>query len=225
MIIFEQARISLLETILKGEREQANRLLDDCAASSDYRAVMNDILEPVLEEIGNRWADESISLAQGYVAGKVAEDMLLKIHESIKDAFDKQLDKGPVVVGNIEDDYHSLGRKLVSVFLQTAGWTVYDLGNDVSAKEFVDKAVETGARVIGVSAMMYTTAGNIRKVRDEIVRRNLSTRIRLAVGGAVFKIRPELVREVGGDGTAASCFKAPKLIEELLGKSLKEAPL
>ena len=225
MIIFEQARISLLETILKGEREQANRLLDDCAASSDYRAVMNDILEPVLEEIGNRWADESISLAQGYVAGKVAEDMLLKIHESIKDAFDKQLDKGPVVVGNIEDDYHSLGRKLVSVFLQTAGWTVYDLGNDVSAKEFVDKAVETGARVIGVSAMMYTTAGNIRKVRDEIVRRNLSTRIRLAVGGAVFKIRPELVREVGGDGTAASCFKAPKLIEELLAKSLKEVPL
>lgn len=221
----EQIRMTLIDVILKGEREQANVLLDDYAASHDYRAAMNDILEPILEEIGNRWAEESISLAQGYVAGKVAEDMLLKIYEEGKSGADKLADKGPVVVGNIEDDYHSLGRKLVSVFLQSAGWIVFDLGNDVTAEEFVDKAVETGARVIGVSAMMYTTAGNIGKVRDELARRNLSGKIQLAVGGAVFKIRPGLAREVGGDGTASSCFKAPGLFEELWEKSLKEAPL
>jgi methanogenic corrinoid protein MtbC1 len=89
----------------------------------------------------------------------------------------------------------------------------------------VNKAVETCARVIGVSAMMYTTAGNIRKVRDELDSRNLSGRIQLAVGGAVFKLRPELTHEVGGDGTASSCFKAPKLFEELWERSLKEVPL
>jgi methanogenic corrinoid protein MtbC1 len=186
---------------------------------------MNDILEPVLEEIGNRWAEESISLAQGYIAGKVAEDMLLKIHGAANGKTDKQAYKGVAVVGNIEDDYHSLGRKLVSVFLQSAGWLVHDLGNDVTAKEFVDKAVETGARVIGVSAMMYTTAENIRKIRDELVRRNLSGKIQLAVGGAVFKLRPELAEEVGGDGTASSCFTATKLFEELWEKSLREVPL
>ncbi|MFA6401206.1 MAG: cobalamin-dependent protein [Salinivirgaceae bacterium] len=211
--------------ILKGEREQANTLLDNYAASCSYRVAMNDILEPVLEQIGNMWAEESISLAQGYVAGKVSEDMLLKIFNEGINTAGIQPEKGPVVVGNIEDDYHSLGRKLVSVFLQSAGWKVFDLGNDVTAGEFVDKAVETGARIIGVSAMMYTTAQNIGKVRDELVRRKLSGRIQLAVGGAVFKIRPELAREVGGDGTASSCFKAPGLFEELWEKSLKEVPL
>jgi methanogenic corrinoid protein MtbC1 len=220
MIHIEQARINLIDAILKGERERANRLLDDYAASRNYRTAMNDVLEPVLEEIGNRWAEESISLAQGYIAGKVAEDMLQKIHVAEKDMAGKQADKGPVVVGNIEDDYHSLGRKLVSVFLQSAGWLVKDLGNDVTAEEFVDRAVETGARVIGVSAMMYTTAGNIRKVRDELDRRSLSGRIQLAVGGAVFKLRPELAREVGGDGTASSCFMAPQLFVELWERSL-----
>jgi methylmalonyl-CoA mutase cobalamin-binding domain/chain len=220
----DQARMSLIDAILIGEREQANRVLDDYAALIDYRAAMNDILEPVLEDIGNRWAEESISLAQGYIAGKVAEDMLLKIHDAGKETTDNQAVKGPVVVGNIEDDYHSLGRKLVSVFLQSAGWVVHDLGNDVTAEEFVDKAVETGSRVIGVSAMMYTTAGNIRKVRNELVKRNLSGKIQLAVGGAVFKQRPELASEVGGDGTASSCFKTPALFDELWGKSLREVP-
>jgi methanogenic corrinoid protein MtbC1 len=221
----EQTRMTLIDVILKGEREQANTLLDNYAASCSYRVAMNDILEPVLEQIGNMWAEESISLAQGYVAGKVSEDMLLKIFNEGINTAGIQPEKGPVVVGNIEDDYHSLGRKLVSVFLQSAGWKVFDLGNDVTAGEFVDKAVETGARIIGVSAMMYTTAQNIGKVRDELVRRKLSGRIQLAVGGAVFKIRPELAREVGGDGTASSCFKAPGLFEELWEKSLKEVPL
>jgi methylmalonyl-CoA mutase cobalamin-binding domain/chain len=218
----EQTKMSLIGLILKGEKDRANTLLDDYAASHDYRAAMSDVLEPVLEEIGSRWAEEKISLAQGYIAGKVAEDMLLKIHSAAKDPAAEQADNGPVIVGNIEDDYHSLGRKLVSVFLRSAGWRVVDLGNDVTAKEFVDKAVETGARVIGVSAMMYTTAENIKRVRDELDGRNLSGKIMLAVGGAVFKFRPELAAEVGGDGTAANGFQAPKLFAELRERSLKE---
>ncbi|MBF0558111.1 MAG: cobalamin-dependent protein [Nitrospirae bacterium] len=225
MINNEQEKKSVMDAILKGERDLVNTLLDDYAASRSYRTAMNEVLEPVLEEIGSRWTEENLSLAQGYIAGKVAEDLLMKIHNAEKDTAAKQAAKVPVVIGNIEDDYHSLGRKLVSVFLQSAGWQVYDLGNDVTAEEFVDKAVEKGARVIGVSAMMYTTAENIRKVRDELDRQNLSGKIKLAVGGAVFKLRPELAAEVGGDGTAANGFQASQLFEKLWEESLREVPL
>ena len=222
MMNAEQTRMSLIGLILKGEREQASTLLDDYAASHDYRRAMGDVLEPVLEEVGNNWAAEKISLAQAYIAGKVAEDMLLKIYSTEKDTVADKADNGPVIVGNIEDDYHSLGRRLVSVFLQSAGWQVIDLGNDVTAQEFVNMAVETGARVIGVSAMMYTTADNIKRVRDELDKRNLAGKIMLAVGGAVFKFRSELVEEVGGDGTAKNGFEVPQLFAELWARSLKE---
>ncbi|MFZ3382915.1 MAG: cobalamin-dependent protein [Candidatus Methanoperedens sp.] len=218
----EQIRDFLIDAILQGEREQANKLLDDQVANSSYRKTMEEILEPVLEEIGNMWNKEKISLAQGYIAGKVAEDFLIKIRDS--EAYDKLKEKRPVIMGNIEDDFHSLGRKLVCTFLEVAGWQVFDLGNDVTAKDFVDKAVETGARVIGVSAMMFTTAENIKKVRQEIDKRKLTGKIKLAVGGAVFRIRPELVGEIGGDGTASNAPEAPKLFEELWNKSLKEVP-
>ncbi len=220
----ENIRKAVMAAILKGEREQANTLLDDYAGSGSYHKALVEVLEPVLVEIGNSWVAENLSLAQGFIAGKVAEDLILKIHMAEKHGPSIPVEKGPVVVGNIEDDYHSFGRRLVSIFLQSAGWRVIDLGNDVLAGEFVDKAVETGARVIGVSAMMYTTAENIRKVRNEIDRRNLSAKIKLAVGGAVFKLRPELTDELGGDGTAANGFQAPELFDALWKRSLQEVP-
>jgi methylmalonyl-CoA mutase cobalamin-binding domain/chain len=124
--------------------------------------------------------------------------------------------KGPVILGNIEDDCHPLGRKIVASFLRLNGWDVRDLGIDVEAEALVDEAERVGAKVIGVSAMLFTTANNIRKVRQEIDRRGLTGKIMLAVGGTVFQLRPELVEEVGGDGSAPNAFAAVGLFERLL---------
>lgn len=207
------AKNRLLEAILSGDRRSAVLLLDSCAERLNYQTTLSDILEPTLVEIGNRWVAEQISLAAGYLAGKIAEDTLKKALASQEVV---PGNKGPVILGNVEDDYHSLGRRMVGVFLQTAGWKVIDLGNDVMAKDFVDSAVKHGAPLIGASAMMFTTAENIKKIRKELDDRGLTGRIRLAVGGSVFKIRPELVSEVGGEGTAATAVDTPRLMEQLL---------
>ncbi|MDK9707008.1 MAG: cobalamin-dependent protein [Desulforhopalus sp.] len=207
------AQRSLLEAILVGDQMSAVLQLDRLAEHYQYQRVITEVLEPVLEEIGNRWVAERISLAAGYLAGKIAEDTLKKAlacQEVVPG------NKGPVVIGNVEDDYHSLGRKMVGIFLQTAGWKVVDLGNDVMAEDFVAAALQHGAPLIGASAMMFTTAMNIKKIRQEIDGRGLKGQIRLAVGGAVFKIRPELVEEVGGEGTAVTAVEAPRLMERLL---------
>lgn len=209
---FESARKNLLEFILSGNRKAAIDLLDEWARQHNYESAISDILEPVLEDIGNLWVSEKISLAAGYLAGKIAEDTLMKAHQSDQAVPET---KGPVILGNVEDDYHSLGRKLVGIFLRTAGWKVIDLGNDVTTGDFVDAAVNNNSKIIAVSAMMFTTAQNIIKIRQEIDNRGLTDRIKLVVGGAVFKIRPELVAEVGGDGTAVNAVGTPELMERL----------
>ncbi|MDO9582558.1 MAG: cobalamin-dependent protein [Desulfomicrobium sp.] len=215
----EARREALYALMLEAEREKALAMLLDHARRHGFQSAVSEVLEPVLERAGEAWLRENLSLAQGYVAGKIAEDLLVAAAEI---GGDLKLDvKGPVVLGNVEDDYHSLGRKMVAVFLRAAGWKVIDLGNDVAPSQFVDAAVEHGARVIGASAMMLTTAENVRHLRTEIDARGMGGRVQLAVGGAVFKLRPDLMQEVGGDGTASSAIQAPELFERLWAQSLE----
>ena len=214
-----ELRKSLLGAILDADRESANRLVDEWAFDHGYKDAVSEILEPVLEKIGDMWnSSGDLSIAQGYVAGKIAEDILTKAINKNTSAKKNEGLKGPVVIGNIEDDCHSLGRKMVASSLRVSGWKVYDLGNDVLSSDFVDKACEVKAPIIGVSAMMYSTAVNIRKVREEIDRRGLNGKIHLAVGGAIFLQRKDLVEEVGGNGTAKNAFKVPILMENLIKK-------
>ena len=212
MDIVKQRKL-LIKHILSGERDEAMELLENRAERFLWRKTISELLEPVLEEIGKRWAKEKISLAAGYLAGKIAEEVLKRADET-NEAIPQT--KGPVVIGNAEDDYHALGKKLVILFLRTAGWKVIDLGNDVLAADFVSAAIENKAKIIGVSAMMLTTAENIIKIRREMERCGVAGKIKLAVGGAIFKVRPELVVEVGGDGTVSSAVDAPHLMERLL---------
>jgi len=214
---------TLIERIHLGDRAGANSLLDAWASEHGYEHLLTEVLDPTLMLIGEEWcSSETFTLAQVYVAAKVTEDVLGKIASRRKSLSGRQPLKGPVVIGNIEDDFHSLGRRMVGTFLRVEGWYVHDLGNDVPAALFVDKAQELGARVIGVSAMMMTTASNIKKVREEIDRRGLTGRIQLAVGGAVFRVRSGLEGDVGGDGSAPDALGAAGLFNRLWEKSVRK---
>lgn len=212
---------ALIKTIHQADRSAANALIDTWAAEHGYEHLFIDILEPVLKKIGDEWAfNDSVTLAQAYVAAKIAEDVLTKIASQISPSEADQPEKGPIVFGNIEDDFHSLGRRMVVTFLRINGWNVIDLGNDVEPDRFVDTAIKAGARIIGVSAMTLTTAMNIKKLRAEIDSRGLTGRIQLAVGGAVFLACPNLVQDVGGDGTAANAMRAVAMCDQLFERSL-----
>jgi methanogenic corrinoid protein MtbC1 len=220
----------LMKTIYDADRALANELIDAWAVEHGFESAVTDYLCPVLEAFGEAWACQieaaQASLAQGYVAAKIAEDALAKVLTSREPdgTAPRKPTKGPVILGNVEDDYHPLGRKMVGSFLRLAGWDVRDLGVDVEASAFVDAAVAAKARVVGVSAMMLSTARNLRKLREEIDRRGLCGRLQLAVGGAVFKLRPELVEELGGDGCALTALQASSLFDRLWRRSCELGP-
>ncbi len=216
----------LYRCILDAQRNDARSLLGEAISEFGYEKTLREVLEPVLQRIGESWVRDGISLAQGFVAGKVAEDFL-DLADRFLPADSLPFFTHPVdppgsfplpriaVLGNIEDDYHSMGRSMVSSFLKLKGWKIVDLGCDVLGEDFVEQALAAKACVIGVSAMMLTTARNILKVRESLDSRGLSQSMKLAVGGAVFKMRPELVAEVGGDGTAVTALDAAALFETL----------
>jgi len=210
----------LLKTMIGADRPGAAQVIDQAIAEGlASERIIADILDPALVQLDRLWGQESVSLAQTFVAAKIAEDVLLRC---VPKGRTSPPHNTPVVIGNIEDDFHSLGRRIVGSFLRAAGWEVHDLGNDVLPEQFVDKAIEVRAVVVGASAMMQTTALNIRKLRDLIDARGLTGRLKLAVGGAVFGWRPELVAQVGGDGTARNATGADALFQRLQSEAKGE---
>lgn len=214
---------ALVAMIRKADRAGARVLIEGWADEHGHDDLFASVLEPTLQLIGEEWKGiGTVTLAQAYVAAKIAEDALSMAASRTQQRKESKVPAYPVVIGNIEEDFHSLGRNMVGIFLRVEGWQVYDLGNDVEPKDFVDKALEVGARVIGASAMTLSTARNIKSLREEIDRRGLRGRIQLAVGGAVFLLCPSLVEEVGGDGTAKNAIEAAKLFAALWEKAQKE---
>lgn len=212
-----QEKIKILgDTINEGEKDKAVKLLKDWSAQSGFKEIIFTVLEPLLIEWGKLWMQGKLSLAHGYLSGKVTEEFYLIASQSEEFLISDNQVKGTIILGNIEDDFHPLGRRLVSIFSKAAGWNIIDLGNDVPAEIFIENAIKNQAGIIAVSAMMFTTAKNIAKIRKEMDRQSLSDKIKLAVGGAVFKLRPELVSDIGGDGTAENAIDAPALFDSLI---------
>ena len=180
----------LANLIGEGEKEKAVKVLTEWSSHSNFKEVIFSVLEPMLVEWGRLWMQGRLSLAHGYLSGKVAEEFYLIASKDEAFSSTKSQPKGTIVLGNIEDDFHPLGRRLVNIYSQAAGWKIIDLGNDVPAELFVEKAIENDADIIAVSAMMFTTAKNIIKVRNHLDKQPLTSKIKLAVGGAVFKLRP-----------------------------------
>lgn len=215
MNISEQQQI-LTRLINEGEKDEAVKLLLILSGQTSFKNVIFNILEPILAEWGKLWMQGKLSLAHGYISGKVAEEVFLHASQNKEFLLSTGNKKGTIVLGNIEDDFHPLGRRLVQIFAQSAGWSIIDLGNDVPAEKFIEKALENSAGIVAVSAMMFTTAKNIARIRTGLEKQSLSGKIQLAVGGAVFKLRPELVSELGADGTAGNAIEAPELFDSLL---------
>lgn len=216
----------LVESILATDLKKGSAIVEQWANQYGHVRAITELVAPALAKIGDMWLDPGkVSLAQGYVASRFAEEFLQRAEPFFEQETTRQKTKGPVVLGCIEDDFHTLGYKLVSVFLRTNGWRVKDLGTDVLPQAFIDKALEAGARVIGVSAMLYSSALNIQKLRVEIDRRALTQCLKLAVGGAVFNSRIGTDQEVGADGTAPNAMVAPELFDSLWRQSLNGGPL
>ena len=212
---FAAVRERLYAYILDADFRSASALLRSETELKGSGVVLADLIHPTLAHVGERFVCDKLSLAQVYLAGKIVEDFLSYLGGRTNPPAAGTGGR-IAVIGNVEDDYHAVGRSLVGAFLKMAGWLVEDLGNDVLAPRFVDRAEESGASVIGVSAMMRGNALNIAAVRAEIDRRDLRNSVKLAVGGAVFVSEPGLVADVGGDGTCANAMEAPALFEHLL---------
>ncbi len=123
---------------------------------------------------------------------------------------------GTVVLGVCEGDIHDIGKKIVCAMLRAAGFIVFDLGRDVPNTDFIDKAKETNANLIGMSALMSTSIREIKDFMDLAKEDGFKEKVRVMCGGG--SVTPEFVRSVGADAYGRDGPDAVRVATELTRK-------
>ena len=130
-------------------------------------------------------------------------------------AEDSSVQKPKVVIGVVEGDTHDIGKNLVKIMLDTAGFEMYDLGRDVPLDQFVDKALEVGASIICMSTLMTTTMVGMKTVIEKLKERGVRDQFKIMVGGS--PISQRYADEIGADGYSVNAVEAVKLVKSLMG--------
>jgi methanogenic corrinoid protein MtbC1 len=127
---------------------------------------------------------------------------ILKPHIRLEDLDQKV--RGQVVIGTVQGDVHDIGKNLIKMMFEVAGFTVYDLGRDVPLEKFAEEQIRTDSEIVALSAMMTTTMMGMKKVVQMIKEKN--PQVKIMLGGA--PLTADVAKLFGADGYAASAGNA-----------------
>ena len=204
------------QALQEGDHEAVSSLTQ---GAIDKKVPVKDILDHGLiagmDIIGEQFSRHEIFLPEVLLAAKAmyaGMDVLkpLLVEEDIPTL-------GKIVIGTVHGDLHDIGKNLVGIMLRGAGFEVIDLGRDVPAEKFVEIAIQEGAGIIGMSALLTTTAPVMQKVTELLKERELSGKIKTIIGGA--PVTEKFAQEIGADAYAYDAAKAVVTVKRMVPAS------
>jgi corrinoid protein of di/trimethylamine methyltransferase len=177
---------------------------------TDVATILNEGLIAPMDVVGERFSAGDLFIPEMLKAAQVMKKGLeiLKPHLTAG----QSRSKGTVVIGTVKGDLHDIGKNLVSMMLEGAGFEVVDLGVDVSSERFVKAATEKNARVIGLSALLTTTMPAMDSTVKAVKEAGLA--VKTIVGGA--PVTQAFADTIGADGYSADAAGAVKLVKQIV---------
>jgi len=173
------------------------------------------IIGKVMQFIGKQFEEEEIFLPDLIGSANIVKNTIDEVLDpAIRKSGGSKETLGRIVIGTVEGDVHSIGKDLVGSFLFSNGFEIYNLGEEVPAASFIDKAEEVGAQIIGLSSLVTMTMGFQREVIKELNTRGLRDKYKVIIGGS--PTSSEYADEIGADGWADDAIETVVLVKKLL---------
>jgi len=185
------------------------------AQGVDPVKIIEDGLAKALRIVGKKFEDGEFFLMHLVAAAE-------PVQKTIKELLEPEVAKrkgqrrtlGKVVLGTVAGDIHDIGKTIVGALLFAAGFEVFDIGKDVPTEQFVHKAKEVNADLVGASALLSTSLPMQHEIVKACEAGGIRNKVKLIFGGA--PVTEEWVREIGGDGYAENAVEAVKATKKLL---------
>ncbi len=201
---------TLAEAVLRGNKNDSVRLTSELLDSGVHALeIIDGHIIPGLSRLGEEYESGRSFLPQ-LIAG--ADAASASFEEIKKRMGGGCRDRGIVIMATVEGDVHDIGKNIVSALLSNYGYDVHDLGKDVPPEKIVAETLSTGARLVGLSALMTTTVPSMRKTIEAL---RAACDCKIAVGGAV--LTHELARDLGADYYSSDAMQTVRIADEVYG--------
>lgn len=209
----QSGAVTLETAIARGLKEETAALTQKALETMSELDVVNNLLIPALDLVGDRYEKQEIFLPQLIHAANAACEGFEIIKKRIAQRGEGSVSKGKIVIATVQGDIHDIGKNIVKVVLENYGYTVIDLGRDVPVETVVEAVIREDVRLVGLSALMTTTVVSMAETIAAIRASGHSCKI--MVGGAV--LTPEYAAEIGADFYAKDAKQSADIARQVLG--------
>lgn len=204
------------EAIIRGDKERSLQLVETALGDMDPLAIIQGGMTPAMEKVGDRFSRGEIFLPEMLMAAEAWNEAMKPLKPRMLAAGETATRIGTVVIGTVQRDVHEIGKNIVATLLSTAGFEVHDLGVDISASRFIERAQEVNADIIAASAIMTTTMTYQRDILEHLVARGVRDQYIVLVGGGV--VNKQWADEIGADGYGETAVEGVRVAKELLSR-------
>ncbi len=205
---------ALTDAVIKGDIQAAvaetQSALD---AGSNVQDILDKGLIAAMDEVGEKFSTGQMFVPQMLRSAKTMQECMKLIKALFQEG---QLSaKGKVVIGTVRQDLHDIGKNLVAMMMEGAGFSITDLGVDVSPKDFTQKAQEVGADIVAMSALLSTTMPAMRETIEALQEAGIRDKVKVMIGGA--PVTENFASEIKADSYAPDAGSAVIAAKKLLG--------
>ena len=205
--------LTLAEAIGRGLKAETAELTRQALETMPELDVVDKLLIPALDRIGEQYEKQEIFLPQLISAASAVCEGFELVRAGLASKGENTVSKGKIILATVRGDIHDIGKNIVKVVLENYGYTVIDLGRDVPPERVVCEAIAQDVRLVGLSALMTTTVGSM----EETIRalRDSGHDCKVMVGGAV--LTPEYAEKIGADYYAKDAKCSADIAKQVLG--------
>ena len=209
MVSFDEVK----KSVLKGQIEKAKDLSASLVQSGENPLnIIDDGLIAGMNEVGIKFKAGDMFVPEVIMSAKAMSAGVDAVKPFIEG--DEIKAPGVVVVGTVKGDLHDIGKNLVCMILESAGFKVIDIGVDNSAEQFIEAVKEHHPQIVGMSALLTTTMPFMRETIDAFVEEGIRDTIKIIVGGA--PVSRQFAEEIGADGYGEDAISARDLCVNLV---------
>jgi 5-methyltetrahydrofolate--homocysteine methyltransferase len=206
MALYEDLKVAVIDMEVERAVELTKKALGEGRKAED---IMNGSLVPAMDIVGEQYDKGEKYVPEMLLSAKAMKEVLgpLLVESGVEM-------KGKLIIGTVEGDLHDIGKDLVAMMVEGAGFEVINLGAEITAEQFLNAVREHKPNIIGMSALLTTTMLHMPEVIDALKQASLRDQVKVMIGGA--PVTQEYADEIGADGYAPDAASAVKLANKLL---------